>query len=76
MFPFPNGNDAMEISVSLSNRKIVATFNMVSLATVLQIPDEIVCSQRFVCYGMEATCILLKRLAYPCRYTDTTGDTT
>ena len=36
----------------------------------LQIPDEIVCSQRSVCGGMEAMCILLKRLAYPCRYTD------
>ena len=36
----------------------------------LQIPDEIVCSQRSVCDGMEAMCILLKRLAYPCRYTD------
>ena len=36
----------------------------------LQIPDEIVCSQRSVCDGMEAICILLKRLAYPCRYTD------
>ena len=36
----------------------------------LQIPDEIVCSQRSVCDGMEGMCILLKRLAYPCRYTD------
>ena len=36
----------------------------------LQIPDEIVCSQRSVCDGMEAMCILLKRLAYPCRYTE------
>ena len=36
----------------------------------LQIPDEIVCTQRSVCDGMEAMCILLKRLAYPCRYTN------
>ena len=36
----------------------------------LQIPDEIVCCQRSVCKGMEGMCILLKRLAYPCRYTD------
>ena len=34
MFCFRNGNDAMEISVSLENRKIVAAFNMTSLATV------------------------------------------
>ena len=40
------------------------------LRTYLQIPDEIVCSQRSVCEGMEGLCILLKRLAYPCRYTD------
>ena len=36
----------------------------------LQIPDEIVFSQRSVCDGMEAMCILLKKFAYPCRYTD------
>ena len=40
----------------------------------LQIPDEIVCSQRSVCDGMEAMCILLKRLAYPCLYTDIAVD--
>ena len=37
------------------------------LRMYLQIPDEIVWS---VCEGMEGLCILLKRLAYPCRYTD------
>ena len=36
----------------------------------LQIPADIVCSQRTVCGGMEGMCILLKRLAYPCRYTE------
>ena len=41
-----------------------------SLRSNLQIPDEIVSSQRTVCDGMEGMCILLKRLAYPCRYTD------
>ena len=30
----------------------------------LQIPDEIACSQRSVCDGMEGMCILLKRLVY------------
>ena len=34
----------------------------------LQIPNEIVCSQRSVCDGMEGMCIVLKRLPYPCRY--------
>jgi len=40
------------------------------LKRCLQIPDRIVCIQRTVCDGMEALCIFLKRLAYPCRYTD------
>ena len=35
----------------------------------LQVPDQIVCKQRSICNGMEGLCILLKRLAYPCRYT-------
>ena len=34
----------------------------------LQIPNEIVCSQRSLCDGREGMCIVLKRLAYPCRY--------
>ena len=36
----------------------------------LQIPEKIVCSQGSVCTGIEGLCILLKRLAYPCRYSD------
>ena len=36
------------------------------LLSNLQIPDEIVCSQRTVCDAMEGMCILLQRLAYPC----------
>ena len=41
-----------------------------TLLNNLQIPEKIVCTQRTTCSGMEALCILLKRLAYPCRYTD------
>ena len=40
------------------------------LLNVLQIPDKIVTVQGTVCTGMEGLCILLKRLAYPCRFTD------
>ncbi|CAB4014568.1 Hypothetical predicted protein [Paramuricea clavata] len=36
----------------------------------LGIPDKIICCQRTSCSGLEGLCILLKRLAYPCRYTD------
>ena len=41
-----------------------------SLFHCLRIPQQFVCQQRTVCNGMEALCIFLKRLAYPCRYTD------
>ena len=41
-----------------------------SLLQCLQIPDRIVCPQRTTCNGMEGLCILLRKLAYPCRYTD------
>ena len=40
------------------------------LYNYLQIPEKIVCVQGSICNGMEALCILLKRLAYPCRYSD------
>ena len=40
------------------------------LLNALRFPDKFVCSQRTVCSGMEGLCILLKRLAFPCRYTD------
>ena len=40
------------------------------LIDVFQLPDTITCSQGTVCSGIEGLCILLKRLAFPCRYTD------
>ena len=40
------------------------------LMNYLEIPEKIVCSQGTVCTGIEGLCILLKRLAYPCRYSD------
>ncbi|XP_068690859.1 uncharacterized protein [Montipora foliosa] len=40
------------------------------LAKALQIPDTFTCYQRSVVSGMEGLCILLRRLAYPCRYSD------
>ena len=41
-----------------------------SMRSNFQIPDEIVCSKRTACDAMEGMCSLLKRLPYPCRYTD------
>ena len=40
------------------------------LAEVLGIPCVFRCDQRTVCDGMEGLCMLLRRLAYPCRYSD------
>ena len=40
------------------------------LAVVLNMPDKIVTQERLTCTGLEGLCILLKRLAFPCRYTD------
>lgn len=40
------------------------------LKNVLQIPDQITCYNDVVCDGTEALCILLRRLAYPTRFSD------
>ena len=40
------------------------------MADVLQIPETVRCEQRSVCGRIEGLCMLLRRLAYPCRYSD------
>ena len=40
------------------------------LAEALEIPPHFTCAQGSVVGGMEGLCILLKRLTYPCRYSD------
>ena len=40
------------------------------LGEVLQIPEVVICNQRSIADGTEALCMLLKRLAYPVRYSD------
>ena len=40
------------------------------LAVALNMPEKIVTEERVTCTGIEGLCILLKRLAFPCRYTD------
>ena len=37
---------------------------------VLRIPNKSKCQQGSVCDGMTGLCILLKRLSYPCRFSD------
>ena len=39
-------------------------------AEALQIPGTLKCYQGNVCDGMEGLCMLLKRLAYPCCFSD------
>ena len=41
-----------------------------AVAEALQIPDIFKCKQGTVCDGMNGLCIVLKRLAYPTRYSD------
>ena len=40
------------------------------LSQALRIPDVIICHQGTICEGTEGLCMLLKRLCYPCRYSD------
>ena len=40
------------------------------LSEVLRVPPQFRCPQGTVCSGIEGLCLLLKRLAYPCRYFD------
>ena len=37
---------------------------------MLQIPPTFKCPQQSVADGLDALCMLLKRLSYPCRYAD------
>ena len=40
------------------------------LRDALQFPNSFTCYQKSVSDGMEGLCMLLRRLAYPCRYSD------
>lgn len=40
------------------------------LTTAFQLPDKIVCANRTVVSSVEGLCVLLRRLSYPCRYSD------
>ena len=59
----------------MENSECVAEFridkhHLPALAEALQIPDVFKCRQRSISDGMEGLCMLLRRLAYPCRYSD------
>ena len=40
------------------------------LGELLNLPPKFICPQGSVCSDIEGLCICLKRLAYPCRYSD------
>ena len=46
------------------------TTDVPRLSQALRIPDVIICHQGTICEGTEGLCMLLKRLCYPCRYSD------
>ena len=48
----------------------VAKDDIPILLDALRIPASFKCPQGTVCSGLEGLCLLLKRLAYPCRYFD------
>ena len=64
-FHLDNMNDN-ECKVEFGVRKR----DLPTLAQALRIPRSFQLSQRSVVDGMEGFCMLLKRLAYPCRYGD------
>ena len=41
-----------------------------TLGEVLEIPPTFKCQERTVCDGTEGLCMLLRRLSYPCHYSD------
>ena len=61
--------DRMEDSECISEFR-VQKCDLPKLADALDIPDSFHCYQGSVSGGMEGLCMLLRRLAYPCRYSD------
>ena len=61
--------DDMEDSECVAEFR-VHKHDLPALAEALNIPNEFNLPQRSICDGMEGLCVLLRRLAYPCRYSD------
>ena len=61
--------DEMDDSECLAEFRVKKR-DLPDLAAALRIPDQFVCHQRSVADGMEGLCMLLRRLSYPCRYSD------
>ena len=61
--------DEMDDSECLAEFRVKKR-DLPDLAAALRIPNQFVCHQRSVADGIEGLCMLLRRLSYPCRYSD------
>ena len=61
--------DEMDDSECLAEFR-VKKHDLPDRASALQIPNQFMCHQRSVADGMDELCMLLRRLSYPCRYSD------
>ena len=60
-------------NISNDERKAEFRFDLEDLpilAQAMRIPEKFTCDNGTTATGMEGLCILLKRFAYPCRYSD------
>ena len=72
---FPYGQNPLFDLDDMQNDECLAEFRVCKhdlpiLAEILGIPDQFILEQRSVVGGMEVLCMLLKRLTYPCRYSN------
>ena len=72
-FPYKNylkfQLDTMDVAECVADFRFQKE-DILILAAALQVPNVFSCQQGTVCGGVEGLCILLRRMAYPCRYSD------
>ncbi|XP_031570409.1 uncharacterized protein LOC116304769 [Actinia tenebrosa] len=73
--PFPHGNYSRFELENIDEAECLREFrvrksDVPCLKVALGLPDAFSCEQRSLAEGTEGLCIVLKRLAYPCRYSD------
>ena len=72
---FPHGNYERFYPGSMNSAECKAEFrvekqDLPRLVAALQLPLVLRCEQRSICEDIEGLCMLLKRVAYPCRLSD------
>jgi hypothetical protein len=73
--PFPHGDYSRFKLQDIDEAECLREFrvrksDVPRLKTALGLPDTFTCEQRTRAEGIEGLCMVLKRLAYPCRYSD------